>query len=80
MHIALHLLIWCTVINYAILLVWFGVFMFGHDTLYRLHSRWFRISAEQFDAINYGGMAVYKIGIMLFCLVPLIAMHFVHWD
>lgn len=79
MRIALHLLIWCTVINYVILIVWFGAFVFGHDALYRLHSRWFKISAEQFDAVNYGGMAIYKIGIMLFCLVPLVAMHLVTW-
>ena len=80
MHIALHLMIWCTVINYALLMVWFGVFVFAHDWLYRLHSRWFKISVPQFDAVNYGGMAVYKIGVMLFCLVPLVAMHLVHFD
>ena len=68
------LLLWCTVINYIILIVWFAAFLFGHDLLYGLHSRWFRLSKEQFDATNYGGMAVYKIGIMLLNLVPLIAL------
>ena len=80
MHIALHLLIWCTVINYVLLLVWFGLFVFAHDALYRLHSRWFKVSVEQYDLANLLGMAVYKVGIVLFCLVPLIAMHLVHWD
>ncbi|WP_257387208.1 DUF6868 family protein [Tahibacter caeni] len=28
-----------------------------------------------FDAIHYGGMAVYKIGILLFNLAPLLALH-----
>ena len=67
-------LIWCAGINYAILLVWFAVFCLAHDWLYRMHSRWFKLSVEMFDALNYAGVAVYKIGIMLFVLVPLIAL------
>lgn len=76
MHEALHILIWCTAINYALLFVWFGVFVFAHDWLYRMHSRWFKIPIETFDSINYGGIAIYKIGILLFNLVPLTALHF----
>lgn len=67
-------LTWCAGIHYAILLVWFGVFVLAHDWLYRVHSRWFKLSEEMFDALNYAGVAVYKIGIMLFVLVPLIAL------
>lgn len=67
-------LIWCAGINYAILIVWFAVFVSGHDWLYRMHSRWFKLSAEMFDALNYAGVAIYKIGIMLFVVVPLIAL------
>ena len=39
-----------------------------------MHGRWFKLSAETFDAIHYSGMAVYKIGILLFNLVPLVAL------
>ncbi len=74
---ALHILILCTLINYAILVIWFLVFTFAHDRLYSLHSRWFRISVETFDTVNYTAMSIYKIGIMLFNLAPLIALHFV---
>jgi hypothetical protein len=42
--------------------------------MYRLHSRWFRISEERFDAIHYAGMAAYKIGILLLNLVPFVAL------
>lgn len=69
------LLLWCTVINYIILVIWFAVFVLAHDGLYRLHSRWFRMSMEQFDVMNYASMAAYKIGIMLLNLVPLIALY-----
>jgi hypothetical protein len=39
-----------------------------------MHSRWFKLSVEMFDVLNYAGVAIYKIGIMLFVLVPLIAL------
>lgn len=77
MHQALHFLIWCTAINYVILVAWFIAFVFAHDWLYRMHSRWFKVPVETFDSIHYGGIAIYKIGIMLFNMVPLIALHFV---
>lgn len=67
-------LLWCTVINYAILLLWGLLFMFPNAWLYRLWSRWFRLPAEQIDALNFSGMAVYKIGIFLFNLVPYVAL------
>ncbi len=68
------MLLWCTVINYIILLVWFAAYVLGHDALYRLHCRWFRLSPEQFDVMHYAGISIYKIGIMLLNLVPLIAL------
>ncbi len=67
-------LLWSTFINYGILLVWFAAFVTAHDALYRLHSRWFKISVDSFDKIHYAGMAVYKIGVMLLNLVPCLAL------
>ena len=34
-----RVLLWCTVINYGILLVWFFVFMLAHDWMYQFHGR-----------------------------------------
>lgn len=76
-HYLLHFLIWCTIINYAVLLVWFGIFTLARGWLFRLHTRWFKLSPESFDTVHYAGMAVYKIGILLFNLVPLVAIHLV---
>jgi len=42
--------------------------------MYRIHGRWFKFPLESFDAIHYAGLAVYKIGIILLNLVPLIAL------
>jgi hypothetical protein len=65
-------------INYGILLIWFAVFSIAHDWMFPLHSRWFRIPVETFNAIHYTGMAIYKIGIALFNLVPFIALVIVY--
>lgn len=70
-------LLWSTVINYGLLLLWFGVFTCAHDWLYRAHTRWFKLSCDQFDALNYAGVAIYKIGVILLNLVPLLALHIV---
>jgi hypothetical protein len=76
-EIAREALLWCAVINYGLLLWWFLFFKLAHDWIYRFHARWFRLSVEQFDAIHYAGMAIYKIGIFLFNLVPYVALHIV---
>lgn len=61
-------------LNYVILLWWFAVFVFGHDWLYNLHIRWFNLSLEQFDALHYGLMGAYKLGVILLNLVPWLAL------
>lgn len=66
--------LWCALINYAILLVWFVSFILRRDWIQRLHGRWFHLSADRFDTLHYGGMSVYKIGILLFNLVPYFAL------
>ena len=68
-------LLWCLVANYGILLVWFAVFVFARDWMFKLHARWFGLSPESFGLVHYCGMAVYKIGILLFNLVPFAAVY-----
>ena len=68
---------WCTVINFGLLLYWFLFITLAHDLTYRWHSKWFKISEERFDAFHYAGIAIYKLGIILFNLVPYLAMRIV---
>ena len=68
-------LLWCAVLNYGVLFLWALLFITAHEWMHRFHGRWFRLPVEQFDAIHYAGMAIYKIGIILFNLVPYIALH-----
>ncbi len=76
-EIVREFLLWCTVLNYAVVLCWFLVFRLGREWMHRLHGRWFRLSAERFDAIHYGALAAYKVGILLFNLVPYLALRLV---
>ncbi len=68
---------WCTIMNWGLLLWWFLWFTLAHDWLYRFHGKWFTLSTERFDAIHYGGMALFKIGIFLFNLMPYFALRIV---
>jgi hypothetical protein len=71
------MLLWCAAINYGVLVIWFLAFLIAHDWMYQLHGRWFHLSVEQFDLLHYGGMGIYKLGVLLFNLVPWIALHIV---
>lgn len=61
---------WCALINIGLLTWWFLFFCMGHDLMYRFHSKLFQLSTETFDAINYAGLAIFKISIFVFNLVP----------
>ena len=69
--------LWCAVLNYALMLVWFLLFVLPHSWLYRLCSRWFRLTLEQFDVINFGGIVLYKAAILLLNLVPYLALRII---
>ena len=68
---------WCSVINMALLLWWVIFFLVAHDWTYRIHSKWFKIPVEKFDAIHYSGMAFFKVGIFVFNLVPYFALRII---
>ena len=68
---------WCALINLALMIWWFLMFAVAHDWMHRMHSRWFDISAERFDSIHYAGMAIYKMAIIFFNIVPYLALRIV---
>jgi len=67
-------LLWCAVINIGILMCWGLMFLLVHDWIYRMHGKFFKLSVETFDAIHYSGIAVYKIAIFMFSIVPYLAL------
>ena len=65
---------WCSLINVALLLIWFLFIVFAHDWMFRIHTRWFKLSSEKFDAIHYAGMGLFKMTIVIFNVMPYLAL------
>jgi hypothetical protein len=57
--------------------VWFLLYLMPHEWMYRVWGCWFRMSPKQFDTVNFAGIVLYKVGIILFSLVPYIALRIV---
>ncbi len=68
---------WCTIINIGFLLYWFMMIAFAHDWVYRVHSKWFKMSVERFDALHYAGIAGFKIAIFVFNIAPYFALRII---
>lgn len=68
---------WCALINIGVLLCWGLAILCFHDLVYRIHSKWFKISVEEFDKIHYIGMAAFKLLFVTLNLVPYLAMRIV---
>jgi hypothetical protein len=69
-------LLWCSVINYSVLILWYLLYLFAGGKLYCV-AKWLRLSREQFDSLQCGGMVGYKLAIILFNIVPYIALRIV---
>ena len=67
---------WTAILNIIFVTVWFCIFTFAHDWLQSLHGRWFDIPRQTFDAIHYAGMAWYKIGTWMLCIIPYLVLRF----
>jgi len=65
---------WCSIINIGLLLWWFLILTLAHDWVYRWHTKWFKLSIEKFDTIHYAGIAIFKIFIFFFNIVPYFAL------
>ncbi|HET8816899.1 MAG TPA: hypothetical protein VFM61_05560 [Pseudidiomarina sp.] len=70
-------LLWCWIVNYGVLLLWFIVLTAFREGLYELHGKWFPLSRESFVQMHYMSMAIYKVLVIVFFLVPWIVMEFV---
>ena len=68
---------WNLILNFAMLLWWFVIFSYKKDFVYKLHSIWFSIEKEKFDAIHYSAMAYYKLAIFIFSLFPYLALQII---
>jgi hypothetical protein len=57
----------------AFLPLWFLLYLITPDWMFDLNARWFNVGKHDFDLINYFGMGFFKISIILFFLLPYLA-------
>ncbi len=72
------LLMWCSVINGVVLVLWSSVFMLAPEAIYRLHNRWFSITKDKYDFLMYAFLGLYKILFLVFNLVPYISLKLIY--
>ncbi len=65
---------WCTIIDAALLLLSFLLLIAAGDFVYRMHSRWFPMPRETFNAVLYSFLEGFKVLVFVFNLVPYIAL------
>ena len=65
---------WCTILNFALLLLSSLMCICAGNWAYQIHSKWFSISRETFNVAIYSFLGLYKICIFVFSLVPYVAL------
>ena len=77
LEVVARILIRCFIGGILLLMIWFIGFTFFGDCIYELHSKWFLMPRQTFNAIHYAGLAFTKILLILFFLLPYIAIRLV---
>lgn len=68
------LLMWCTIINGGIYVLWVVFLTFAPDLVYRIQSKWFPIPRETFNVVIYSFLGSFKIIYLFFNVVPYLAL------
>ena len=65
---------WCSIINMSLLLLSFLMLAYMGDLAYRIHSKWFPMPREKYNAILFSVIIFYKTLVFVVCVVPWIAL------
>jgi len=65
---------WCTIINGAWFVFAAIICIFAGDWVFRMQSKWFRISRDAFNVVIYSFFALFKIVFIVFNVVPYVAL------
>ncbi len=74
LQILRRLFLWCTLINFGVLLLWTVISVLPHEWMFALWGHWFRLSSEQFEFVLFLGLLLYKVLIIVFNFVPYLAL------
>jgi hypothetical protein len=65
---------WCTILNGGLLALSFLICAFAGDWVYRMHSKWYPIPRDAFNVVIYSFIALFKMLVLAFNLVPYVAL------
>ena len=65
---------WCTIINVGLLTLSAVICVCASDWVYGIHSKWFSVSREAFNMAFYGFIGIYKILVLVFNVIPYVAL------
>lgn len=65
---------WCSILDGVLLISAIVVYKCAPDWAYRIHSRWFPISRETFNAAGYCFVGAMKLAFIFLNLVPWLAL------
>lgn len=65
---------WCTIMGAGLLLLWTLFLIFAPDLTYRTQSKFFPISQDTFTIVMYSLLGAYKIILLIFVVIPFIAL------
>ena len=68
---------WCTIINVVLLIFSTIMIMTASDFIYSAHGHFFHLPREAFDVILYSFLGLFKIVILVFNLVPYVALRII---
>ena len=69
--------LWMTVINFGIITFYSLLFLCCRGFIYKVHSAWFKTTEEKISSSLYKVIALYKIIVIVFNLVPYIALRII---
>jgi hypothetical protein len=70
-------LLWASAIHYGVLLLWLGLLSVGKEFFYGLQSRFFPMERADLVRCNYLMYGLYKLAILVFNVIPWIALQLV---
>ena len=65
---------WCTIINVGLQLFFVVVLLTARDFAYGMQKKFFALTDGQLDLVMYCFLGAFKLVVIVFCLVPWIAL------
>ena len=68
---------WCTIIHIGLFLVSAAMIVLASDFVYAMQGQMYNLPRETFDIALYGLLGLYKVLILVFSLVPYLALRLI---